>query len=129
MKVSPYDVRAVSELGAYADTDHVYVVTPSIAGSVKNPVTGLSIDAQYLVDVVSAASVDIVSTASRRWEEVRQAGSLAAGYKPGTFGVAANGSVSSEPDYLSWTAGGSVTQDLFDKNLTRIGHESSSRLF
>ncbi len=37
---------------------------------------GWSVDGRYLVDVVSAASVDIVSTASRRWEEVRHAGSL-----------------------------------------------------
>ena len=29
-----------------------------------------------------------------------------------------NGSISREPDYVSWTAGGSVTQDLSDKNAT-----------
>ena len=62
---SDIDVRASSEVSAYADTDHVFVVTPTIAGSVSNPTAGWSVDGRYLVDVVSAASVDIVSTASR----------------------------------------------------------------
>jgi uncharacterized protein DUF3570 len=103
---------------SYADSDHVYVFTPSIEGSVSSPTAGWSVEGEYLVDVVSAASVDIVSTASRRWEEVRNAGDLSAAYKPGTLGVGANAAVSSEPDYLSLSAGGSVTQDLFDKNLS-----------
>jgi hypothetical protein len=112
------DVHAASEFASYADTDHVFVQTPSIAGTVSNPLAGWSVDGSYLVDVVSAASVDIVSTASRRWEEVRQAGTLGAGYKPHDFGVSVAGALSSEPDYLSWMAGGSVAEDLFQKNLT-----------
>jgi hypothetical protein len=31
-----------------------------------------------------------------------------------------NGAVSSEPDYSSWTAGGTLTQDLLDQNLTLL---------
>ncbi|HLK36468.1 MAG TPA: hypothetical protein VKU41_06915, partial [Polyangiaceae bacterium] len=108
--------RASLEFAGYNDSDHVSVLTPSVALGIEN-VSGASLHANYLVDVVSAASVDIVSTASRRWEEVRHVGSLDAAYKPGTFGVAANAGVSSEPDYLSWVAGGSITQDFFAKNL------------
>jgi hypothetical protein len=115
---SNIDATVSSEIASYADTDHVFVQTPSIAGRVEDPIAGYTIDAQYLVDVVSAASVDIVSTASRRWEEVRQEGTLNAAYKPGTLGVSATGNVSSEPDYLSWTAGGAVTQDVLDKSVT-----------
>jgi hypothetical protein len=118
--LSDIDVHAVTAYGSYADTDHVFVQTPSIAGTVSNPVAGWSIGGEYLVDVVSAASVDIVSTASRSWREVRQEGRLDASYKPGTFGVAATGAVSDEPDYLSWTVGGSVTRDFFQKNLTLL---------
>jgi hypothetical protein len=117
---SNLDVHAVSTYGSYADTDHVFVQTPSIAGAVSDPVAGWSVGGQYLVDVVSAASVDIVSTASRRWQEVRQEGTLDASYKPGTLGVAARGIVSDEPDYLSWTVGGSVTKDLLHKSLTLL---------
>ncbi len=124
--------RVRSEVAQYADSDHVYVTTPSIAGSVSSPTSGWNVDGSYLVDVVSAASVDIVSTASRRWEEVRQAGALSAGYKPGTLGVAADASFSDEPDYLAFTAGGSVTQELFEKNVTWMagydfGHDVTGR--
>jgi hypothetical protein len=118
--------------GQYADTDHVFVETPSVGATVSNPTAGWSVGGQYLVDVVSAASVDIVSTASRRWQEVRQEGSAEAAYKPGTLGVQANGTVSDEPDYLSLAAGGAVTQDLMDKNLAWLvgyahGHDIAGR--
>jgi hypothetical protein len=113
-------VSAATAYGSYADTDHVFVQTPSVSGVVSNPVAGWSVGGQYLVDVVSAASVDIVSTASRRWQEVRQQGNLDASYKPGTLGFAATGALSDEPDYLSWTVGGTVTKDLFQKNLTLL---------
>ncbi len=117
------DSRVGIEYGQYADSDHVFVETPSVHGTVANPTAGWSAGGQYLVDVVSAASVDIVSTASRNWTEVRQEGNVDGAYKPGNFGVAANGSVSSEPDYLSWAAGGTLTQDLLSKNLTlQIGY-------
>jgi Protein of unknown function (DUF3570) len=49
---------------------------------------------------------------------VRQAGTLDAAYKPGTFGVAVTGAVSDEPDYVSWVAGLMLSQDLLEKNLT-----------
>ena len=117
---SNIDVKASTDVSTYADTDHVFVQTPSIAGSIANPTAGWSADASYLVDVVSAASADIVSTASRRWEEVRQAGTLNASYKPQNFGVSGSANVSSEPDYLSWTAGGALTQDVLNKNLTLL---------
>jgi hypothetical protein len=125
-------VKASSDIAGYADSDHVFVFTPAIAGHVENPTAGWSIDASYLVDVVSAASVDIVSTASKNYTEVRQAGSLAAAYQPGSFGAAVNGSVSREPDYLSLSGGGSVTQDLLDKNVTLFlgfnhGHDVAGR--
>jgi hypothetical protein len=112
------DARVGTEYGQYADSDHVFVETPSVHGMVSDPARGWSASGQYLVDVVSAASVDIVSTASRNWNEVRQAGDVEGAYKPGNLGVSVNGSVSSEPDYLSWAAGGEITQDLLQKNLT-----------
>jgi len=121
-----------TEYGQYADTDHVFVETPSIAGTVSNPTAGWSVGGHYLVDVVSAASVDIVSTASRAWHEVRQEGSVEASYEPKTFGVQAHATVSDEPDYLSLSAGAAVTQDLLDKNLTWLlgysyGHDVAGR--
>jgi hypothetical protein len=113
--------RASMEMATYADTDHVTVFTPSINGSISNVTDGASLRGSYLVDVVSAASVDIVSTASRRWVETRQAGSIEGEYKPRDFGVAIGSSVSSEPDYFSYGLGVTMTHDFNEKNLTLIG--------
>ena len=115
------NVRATSEVSAYADSDHVYVVTPTIAASVVNPTAGWSVNGRYLVDVVSAASVDIVSTASRRWEEIRHVGSADVEYKPGEWGFRGSANVSSEPDYLSVTGGAAVVKDMMDKHITLLG--------
>ncbi len=109
--------RATFEIAGYNDSDHVTVVTPSVAVAIDN-VSGASLDATYLVDVVSAASVDIVSTASPRWREVRQAGSASVGYKPHDFGVTVGASVSREPDYLSYGGYATVTKDFNEKNLS-----------
>jgi hypothetical protein len=105
------------EFAAYSDTDHVAVITPSIHASLEN-VSGASLKGSYLVDVVSAASADIVSTASRRWQEVRQAGAISGQYKPHDFGVSVGGSISSEPDYLSYGAYAMVVKDFDEKNWT-----------
>ena len=109
--------RAASEVAAYTDTDHVQVLTPSIALGISN-LNGASLRGSYLVDVVSAASVDIVSTASPRWDEVRHAGSLSTEYKPGDLGIGLGGSVSSEPDYLSYGGFIRLIKDFDEKNWT-----------
>ena len=110
--------KATTEVSGYADTDHVYVASPSLAATVSNVLAGWSISGHYLVDVVSAASVDIVSTASPGWHEVRQAGSGAASMKIGDTTLGASGVFSSEPDYFSIAGGGTITVDLLDKNVT-----------
>jgi hypothetical protein len=112
--------RASMEFASYNDSDHITVVTPSIALGIENA-SGASLHATYLVDVVSAASVDIVSTASSRWKEVRHAGTVEAEYKPHDFGVAVGSSVSSEPDYLSYGAHVILTKDFDQKNWTLFG--------
>jgi hypothetical protein len=124
--------RASTEMAAYSDSDHVTVFTPSVGVSIDNVTQGASLRGHYLVDVVSAASVDIVSTASRRWTEVRQAGTLEGEYKPRDFGIAVSGSASSEPDYLSYTVGARMTYDLDAKNTTLLlgyayGHDTIGR--
>jgi hypothetical protein len=124
--------RATLEMASYTDSDHVTVYSPSIAASVDNVTQGMSLRGSYLIDVVSAASVDIVSTASRAWHEVRNAGTLETEYKPHDFGVTIGGSVSSEPDYLSYGIGASIAQDFDEKNTTLTagygyGHDTAGR--
>jgi Protein of unknown function (DUF3570) len=110
--------RASSEASVYGDTDHVYVASPSVGATFSDDVAGWSIGGHYLVDVVTAASVDIVSTASSHWREIRHAGSLNASVKYDDVALEASGAISSEPDYLSLTGGGTLTVDLLDKNVT-----------
>jgi hypothetical protein len=124
--------RASTEIAAYHDSTATSVLTPSIAASVESPTAGWGVNGRYLVDVVTAASPDIVSTASPRWTEVRNAGGLGFRYKPGTFGVAASTSASYTPDYLALGANGQVTQELDEKNLTLLagygyGHDTIGR--
>ncbi len=110
--------QATLETGGYSDSNSVNVLSPSISGTVSSPTAGWNVGAGYTVDLVSAASPDIVSEASPPFHEVRHAGTLTGGYKPGLFGVQVNGDVSSEPDYLSMGAGASVSADLDDKLVT-----------
>lgn len=112
--------RATLETSVYSDSDHVTVFTPSVSGSIDNVTHGGSLRGTYLVDVVSAASVDIVSTASRRWTEVRQAGALEGTYKPHDVGVTVAGSFSAEPDYVSGGGGAQMMYDFDEKNYTLI---------
>ncbi len=124
--------HASLQVATYADSDHTTVFTPSIAGSIENVTQGASIKGRYIVDVVSAASADVISTASRRWTEVRHAGSLEATYKPKTFGLTLAGSVSSEPDYFSFGIGSEMSLELDEKNTTvqagfGYGHDTIGR--
>jgi hypothetical protein len=124
--------RAALEVATYADTDNVTVFTPSLALAIENVLQGASLRGRYIVDVVSAASADVVATASPRWQEVRHAGSLEATYKPHNFGVTIAGSVSSEPDYFSFGIGAEMRLDLNEKNTTLeagfgYGHDTVGR--
>jgi len=124
--------RASAEVGGYVDSTATSVLTPSVAATVESPTAGWGVSGRYLIDVVSAASPDIVSTASPRWSEVRNAGNLGFRYKPGTFGVAASAATSYTPDYLSLSGNATLTQELDEKNLTLVagygfGHDVIGR--
>lgn len=112
--------RVSSEIAGYTDSVGVSVFTPSVSAVVENPLAGWSANGRYLVDIVSAASPDIVSTASPRWTEIRNAGNLGARYKPSWWGVGIGAAASYTPDYLALSANAQLTQELDDKNLTLI---------
>ncbi len=123
-------ISATGEMSGYYDTDKVSVGSPTIAGNVADPVAGWSVGGRYLLDAVSAASVDIVSSASGRWKELRNVGQGDIKYKPGDVSVDIAGGVSHEPDYLSLSLGGTLTLDLLDKNLVPMvaytfGHDTA----
>jgi hypothetical protein len=113
-------LRASFEGSGYHDTDHVNVVTPTLGLTIADPVAGWSVGGSYLLDAVSAASVDIVSSATARWKELRHVGAGNIHYKPHDFGVDIGGGISREPDYLAIGVGGTLSWDLFDKNVTAV---------
>lgn len=116
-------VRAGTDFSAYSDTTRVYVLTPAVNAAVSSPTSGWNVGGSYLLDMVTAASPDIVSQASPPFRESRHAGSLTGGYKPGIYGAQASANVSKEPDYVSMTGGLALTADLNDKLITpRIGY-------
>ncbi len=111
-----------AEVSGYYDTDAVMVITPALQAAAKTE-SGWSASGGYLVDVVTAASVDIVSTASPRWTEVRHAGQLGAGYAFDDFGLAVHGGASFEPDYVSFGLGGEGSYNFANKQaLLTLGY-------
>lgn len=111
-------VRVGSEFSAYHDSDHVDVITPALFATIEEPTAGWGVGGSFLVDVVTAASVDILATASPRWTEVRYVPGLSGHKKFGDVDTRLRASASVEPDYLGTAVGAVVSADLFQKRLT-----------
>ncbi len=120
------NVRVGVEMSAYTDSTAVHVLTPAINAAVVSPTGGWNVGGSYMLDMVTAASPDLVSTASRPFREERHAASLSGGYKFSFAQVGVNGNASSEPDYLSRTLGGNLSTELADKTITpRVSYNYS----
>lgn len=101
----------------YADDDATTISTSVVAarGAVTEQVT---VDAHYLIDVISTASIDVVSAATQRWTENRHEGEGGVGYADGTFSVGGNYVYSTENDWYSHTGSLGVAHDFMEHNLT-----------
>jgi tetratricopeptide (TPR) repeat protein len=106
------------EVASYNDTVNVDVFSPTLFFSAENPTAGFSVGASYTVDVVSNASPDIVATASRRFDEIRNAGTLNGDVKVGPVRLGVDGGISVEPDYVGRRVGASISSDLYNKQVT-----------
>lgn len=106
------------EVSGYHDDMSVDVFTPSVSTGVEHVTDGWGIGASFLVDVVTAASIDILATASPRWREVRYAPAINGHKKFGDFDVGLRASLSHEPDYLATTVGANVSAELVQKTVT-----------
>jgi hypothetical protein len=115
---TPIAVHLGVDMSGYTDTLAVHVLTPAVRAQVTSPTAGWTVGASYLVDIVTAASPDLVASASPRFKDVRNAVTANGGYKPGAYGFQLYGDVSSEHDYLSRTIGGAVLGDFADKSIT-----------
>ncbi|MDB5217907.1 MAG: hypothetical protein JWO86_5834 [Myxococcaceae bacterium] len=123
----PLVIRAALEMSGYADTFSTMVLNPAVRASVTSPTHGWNIGASYLVDVISTASPDFISTASPRGKDLRQAVAVNGGYKPGRFGFDAAAGFSTEADYVSRSGGLGLIGDFMEKRVTpRIGWSYSN---
>jgi hypothetical protein len=114
----PVTMKFGLEMSGYHDSDKVDVLSPAFFFNVENPTGGWGFGGSFLVDVVTAASSDIVATASPRWTEQRYVPALGGHKKFGDVDVNLHGAMSIEPDYIATSFGTSVAIDVKQKTIT-----------
>ncbi|MBI4820552.1 MAG: DUF3570 domain-containing protein [Deltaproteobacteria bacterium] len=111
--------RVSSSVMLYSDDSHVRVLATTIEGN-KQVGEAISASAAYTVDVVSAASVDVVTSASPAgFEELRHQARAAFEYDFGEgtkAGVDYGASV--EPDFVGHGVQATYAFDLLERNVT-----------
>jgi hypothetical protein len=117
-RVARGDTAFVSKVQVYSDSDHTTVISPLVQGTADvTPDTTVTLG--YVADVVSSASVDIVSQASATTiHDTRQQASAAVSQTLGSTKLHGGYSFSHENDYLSNSFNAGFDQELFDKNTT-----------
>ena len=103
----------------YVDDDSTTIVTPMVILQ-KDIFEETSLNFQYLADIQSCASVDVVSTASPSmgYEETRHSFTLGAQHRRQLTTMGGGFSYSTENDYISHAFLGNLSQELFQRNFT-----------
>ncbi|HEY1547328.1 MAG TPA: DUF3570 domain-containing protein, partial [Kofleriaceae bacterium] len=116
--VAHADTTFTSKVQVYADSDHTTVVSPLVQGAADvTPTT--SVNLGYTADIVSSASVDVVTQASpTRIHDTRQQASGGFSHNFGSLAWHASYIFSHENDYLSNTFSTGIDKEMFDKNTT-----------
>jgi hypothetical protein len=117
-KVSGPGIKLGAEVSGYHDSDAVDVLSPAVAVTIEDKTVGWGLNGSFLVDIVTAASADIVSTASPRWTEVRYVPALGGHKKFGDTDLRLGLGLSVEPDYLATSVSGGVSTELAQKTIT-----------
>jgi hypothetical protein len=116
-ETEPGDGKVDATVGVYADDDETTVLTTLVTGDVRLPIP-VAVSAHALVDVVSSASVDVVSAATARWDENRiELGARAAARIAETDATLAY-TTSGENDWRSHALDVGVSRELARKNTT-----------
>jgi hypothetical protein len=101
----------------YTDSDHTTVVSPLAAIS-RDSWKGGTLSASYVADVVSSASVDVVTNATQRMNDFRSEITAGLAQKLHLTTLTADYVYSVENDYQSHNADIGISQDLFEKMTT-----------
>jgi hypothetical protein len=110
-------VEADARTGIYEDTDATRIITTTAKLTVS-PIEQFYVGGHYLADVVSSASVDVVSAATGRWEETRHEGQGTAGYRDADRSASASYIYSVENDWRSHTGSLALSHDTMNHQLT-----------
>ncbi len=103
------ETQVASDVLVYTDTDNVVVVSPQVSARHELDEDGGEVSARYVLDAISAASADVVSSATYRFSELRNEVGLAVSKNSDGWLPALSYRYSHEPDYQSHglTFGGS----------------------
>ncbi len=117
--VSMAEDRALARVSVYVDDDSTTIVTPMVLLE-KDIFEETSLSFQYLADIQSCASVDVVSTASPSmgYEETRHSFTLGLQHRRQLTTMGGGFSYSTENDYISHAFLANVSQELFQRNFT-----------
>lgn len=110
-----------SKVQVYVDNDRTQVVSPLVRAQADvTPTTNVT--AGYVVDIVTSASIDLVTQASARTiHDVRHQGSLGASQILGDWSVNGGYVYSTENDYASHGLNAGLERRLFNNNTTLAG--------
>ena len=110
-------VRVDARSGLYHDSDSTTIgtATTAVRGTIEDLVT---IKGRYLADIISSASVDVVSAATGRFDEIRHEAEGGLTYADGTNTANATYIYSVENDWSSHTASAGFGRDFLDHQLT-----------
>jgi hypothetical protein len=111
-------IGLTAEASGYQDTDATSVITPGLRVDVEGVTAGWGVGAGMLVDVVTAASADIVATASPRWLDVRYVPALDGRFKIDDHTFRIGGGASVESDYYAGSGSIGWSSDFEDKMIT-----------
>ncbi len=119
------DDSFVAKTQVYVDSDHTTVISPLAAIS-RDAWKGGTLNASYVADVVSSASIDVVSNATKQMNDYRSEITVGLSQKLRMTTFSGSYIYSTENDYQShnWDIG--ISQDLFDRNTTlSLGYSGS----
>jgi hypothetical protein len=95
------ETEVASDVLIYSDNDNVLVVSPQVGASHELDSEGGAVSARVVVDAITAASADVVSSATYRFSEVRTEVDLGISKSFDRWLPSAAYRYSREPDYVS----------------------------
>src|SRR5688572_29810270 len=95
------DLRLAADTLVYTDDDDVQIVTPQASARLRTDEAGSEAGVRVALDVISAASVDVTSHATTRFDERRFAADVDVAEQLGGYRPSLAYHLSWEPDYVS----------------------------